>query len=172
MNKKYLLFSLLFFAGAICITSLQPQSDTQPNIEIVYVTKTKVQIKEGPDETTYKVVGEAKYRETLEVLEFKDDWYKVKVVKSGMVGWLYKGKVSKQKPVPQKSTGETMGKILRGGGGSETTDTAATAGIRDFNTQNYQGLKGDFNGIKQMESMRSNIQDKDVIDFLHKGNLK
>jgi len=169
--KKSLLV-LLILVCAICVTTLQPQSNTTTDTEIIYVTKTKVQIKEGPDEATYKTVGELKYRDMLEVLEFKDNWYKVKAVKSGLVGWIYKGKVSNQKPATQKSAGETMGSLLRGGSGSETTETAATAGIRDFNEQNYRGLKGDFVSVKQMEERRKNIADKDVIEFLKQGNLK
>jgi len=172
MKKKYLFPILLIIASAICVTNLQPQSDNTTATEIIYVTKTKVQIKEGPDEATYKTVGEAKYRDILEVLEFKNDWYKVKVIKSNLIGWIYKGKVSKQKPSAQKSAGETMGSILRGGSGSETTETAAAAGIRDFNAQNYSGLKGDFDSVRTMEERRKNIADKDVIEFLKQGNLK
>lgn len=172
MPSKYLLFMLLILGAALFITISQLQSDTTTEPEIIYVTKTKAQLKEGPDEATYKNAGEVKYREALEVIEFKNDWYKVKSVKAGLTGWIYKGKVSKEKPAPQKSAGETMGKILRGGSGSETTETAATAGIRDFDTQNYKGLKGDFNSVKKMEDMRNTIKDKNVIDFLHKGNLK
>lgn len=165
MRKIFILSGILIFIGSFLLLLF---ADTQ----IVYVNKQKVNLKEGPDETIYKTIQELKYREGLEVLELKDDWYKVKVIKSGNVGWVYKGKISSKKPEPDKSTGATVGRLLRGGSGSATTETAAGAGIRDFNKENYSGLKGDFEAIKQMESLRQKITDKDVIEFLHQGNLK
>jgi len=167
MRKIFILSWMLIFIGSVLLIHLL-FADTQ----VVYVNKQKVNLKEGPDETIYKTTEELKYRETLEVLELKDDWYKVKVIKSGNVGWIYKGKISDKKPEPEKKTGASLGRLLRGGSGSATTETAAGAGIRDFDNKNYAGLKGDFESVKRMESLRQQITDEDVIEFLHQGNLK
>ncbi|MEK7449234.1 MAG: SH3 domain-containing protein [Planctomycetota bacterium] len=140
--------------------------------EIVYVAKKEVKIKAGPDETIYETVETVKYRDSLEILEKKDDWYKIKAVKSGKTGWIYKKKVSSAKPERDKSTGEVLGKLLRGGSGSETTETAAAAGIRDFDKKNYGELKGDFKAVERMEALRQQISDKDIVEFMREGKLK
>ena len=167
MRNKYLIFGLLVIAFVLIIIPIALAANG-----IVYVTKDKVKLKEGPDESIYKTVGEVKYRDILEILETKGDWYKVKDMKSGGTGWIYKGKVSKDKPPAKKSSGSALGKSARGGAGSETTETAASAGIKPFSSGNYQGLQGDFNAVHGMELLRENIKDKEVIDFLYEGKLK
>ena len=140
--------------------------------ETIYVKEDKAAVREGPDEVTYKKVESVRYGDALEVLETKDDWYKVKVVKSGKEGWIYKGKISVTKPKPKESTSQTVGRLLRGGSGSATTATAAASGLRDFNAQNYQGLTGDFPAVGYLEQIRARITDQEIGDFLKEGGLK
>lgn len=139
--------------------------------ELVYVTKTKANVKEGPGEIEYKTVAEVKQRDMLEVLEVQGDWFKVKILTSNKVGWIYKDKVSKDKPGVKK-TDSSAGKLIRDGDVSETTRTTAGAGIREFDQKNYSGLKGDFKSVEKMEEWRKQLTDAEVIEFMKQGNLR
>lgn len=164
--RKVMVISLLL---ALLMMTAWVVADT----EIVYVTKSKVKVKDGPDEITAKNVAEVKYREALEVLETKGDWYKVKIVKSGKEGWIYKDKVSKDKPKVEKSGADSLSRALLGRETSETTSTAASSSvIREFNAQNYRGLSGDFQAVKQMEERRKKITDEEVLNFLKSENIR
>lgn len=140
--------------------------------ETIYVKEDKATVREGPDETIYPRVDRVYYGDELEVIEVKDDWYKVKVVKSGKSGWIYKGLISKEKPKPKESAGQTLGRLLRGGSGSSTTSTAAASGLRPFDAKNYQGLKGDFKSVGYLEQLTQKITQQDVDNFLKEGDLK
>ncbi|MBI4834349.1 MAG: hypothetical protein HY811_05995 [Planctomycetes bacterium] len=166
MKKILILCGIPAFLLSLCLMNL-----SFAETELVYVTKTKADLKEGPGELEYKTVAKLKQRDMLEVLETKDDWLKVKDLKSGKTGWIYKDKVSAEKPEVKK-TESALGKIARDGDASETANTTAAAGIRPFDQKNYQGLSGDFKSVEQMEMWRKGIMDGEVIEFMKQGKLR
>jgi hypothetical protein len=166
MRKIFASLAILVLVFSLWIINL-----SFAETELVYVTKVSAEIKAGPGEVEYKTVVKVKQRDMLEVLEIKGDWYKVRAITSNKTGWIYKDKVSKDKPVVKK-TESALGKIARDGNASETATTAAPAAIRPFDGKNYEGLEGDFKSVEQMELWRKGIMDSEVIEFMKQGKLR
>lgn len=173
MRRIVILIGLLVFSCSLLAIRFLTAEDSSKTAtgDIVYVNKKKVNIKEGPDESIYKNVEEVKYRDLLEVLELKGDWYKVKIVKSSRTGWIHKGKASKTKHERDKSKTDILSGAVHSGT-SETAGAAGASGIREFNKENYKELKGNFDAVRQMESMRQKITDEEILRFMQEGKLR
>ena len=147
-------------------------------MERIWVTSKSAKLKMDKKASS-KTIEDLSVGTELIVKDFQRRWYQVST-NEGKVGWIYKGKVSKSPPEPQKekSSGtSSIGGLLSGlSGGGISADTADTSrSIRGLSpeTKEYAQKTGTSEEIQLAldEVLSKKINDVEIENFLQAGKV-